>query len=97
MDEDNGEDILCLKIFKKHGYKWAPQYVSPIFREELLHEYNKRPQQVVGARRTPKFKKIKNKMVLKKILNVPPTCVHQEMSKGIVVKLKISHLLRTKG
>jgi hypothetical protein len=55
-NEDSGEDILCLKIFKKHGYKWAPQYVFPIFREELLHEYNKRTQQVVGGRRTPKFK-----------------------------------------
>jgi hypothetical protein len=28
---------------------------------------------VVGCKRTPKFKKMKNEMVLRKILNVPPT------------------------
>lgn len=30
-----------------------------------------------------------------KILKVPPTCVHQEMSKGIVAKVKINHPVRT--
>jgi hypothetical protein len=48
---------------KKHGYMWAPQYVYLIFKEELLHGYNKRTQQVVGGKRTPKLKKIKKKMV----------------------------------
>ncbi len=42
---------------------WAPQYVSFIFKEELLHGYNKRTQQVVGGRRNPRFKKIKKKRV----------------------------------
>jgi len=62
-EKENGRDVLSIKKSKKHGYKWAPQYVFLIFKEELLHEYNKRTQQVVGCRKTPKFKKIKKKMV----------------------------------
>jgi hypothetical protein len=62
-EKQNGKDVPLITKSKKHGYMWAPQYVSFIFKEELLHGYNKRTQQVVGGRRTPKFKKIKKKMV----------------------------------
>jgi hypothetical protein len=49
------------KKSKKHGYKWATQYASFIFREELLHWYNKRTQQVVGVGRPPSSNKPKKK------------------------------------
>jgi hypothetical protein len=55
-EEENGEDIPLAKTSKKHGYKWAPQYVFLIFREELLCEYHKRTQQLVVGRKTLKLK-----------------------------------------
>jgi hypothetical protein len=61
-EKEIGKDVPLIEKSKKHGYKWAPQYVFLIFKEELLHEYNKRSQ-VVGGRRTPKFRRIKKKMV----------------------------------
>lgn len=62
MKRRMGEDIPLAKKSKKHGYKWATQYASFIFREELLHWYNKRTQQVVGVGRPPSSNKLRKKM-----------------------------------
>jgi hypothetical protein len=61
-EEENGEDIPLVIKSKKHGYKWAPQFVFLIFKEELLHWYNKRTQQVVGVGRPPSSNKSRKKM-----------------------------------